>query len=607
MNTAVRSLPQMKQIRNVAIIAHVDHGKTTTVDKLLQFAGAFRKNQEIQDCVLDSNDLERERGITILAKNTAIEFKGHKVNIIDTPGHADFGGEVERVLKMADGVLLIVDAFEGPKPQTRFVLKKALSYNLKPIVVINKIDRPEQRASKVVDLVFDLFVELNANDEQLDFPIVYASSRMGISKLKMEDENGDMGILLDAILKYIPAPVNRIEEPLQLQIMALDYNGFLGRIGIGRIFAGHIHTNQETAVMKKDGQINKRIKELFVFKNLERIKTESATCGDIVAIAGIEDIDIGDTITDIENPMPMERVTIEAPTISMLFIANDSPFRGRDGEYISSRHLRERLYRELLSNVALKVEDTESADMFKVSGRGVLHLSVLIETMRREGYEFQVSKPEVITKIVDGKTHEPIELSEIDIPEEHQGKVIELMGTRRAELLSMDPGQHGRTLLKFTIPSRGLIGLRTKMLNISSGEAIFYSTFHEFGLYRGPIASRLNGVLISHCDGEAVNYAMGNLLDRGVFFVEPGEAVYEGMIVGENCKENDLIVNVCKKKQLTNFRNTGSDKAVKLPPKTLLMLEEALEYINDDELVEITPKTFRMRKQFLKEKDRKRN
>lgn len=606
MNTLTTPSSQVSQIRNVAIIAHVDHGKTTTVDKLLQHAGAFRKNQEVQDCVMDSNDLERERGITILAKNTAIEYKGFKVNIIDTPGHADFGGEVERVLKMADGVLLIVDAHEGPKPQTRYVLRKALSYHLKPIVVINKIDRPDQRADKVLDLIFDLFVELNANDDQLDFPVIYASSRNGIAKLKMEDPNGDMGILLDAILKYIPPPQDHLEQPLQLQVMAIDYNDFVGRIGIGRIFAGSIRKDQEIAVLKQDKTQNKRIKELFGFRNLERVKIDHASCGDIVAVSGIEDIDIGDTIADPEHPNPLERVSIEEPTISMLFIANDSPFRGREGEYVSSRHLRERLEKELLSNVALRVEPTSSPEIFKVSGRGVLHLGILIETMRREGYEFQVSKPEVITKKINNELYEPIEMAEIDLPEESQGKVIELMGIRRGELLAMESSTKGRTLLKFTIPSRGLIGIRTKILNASYGEAIFYSMFLEFGPYRGPIPTRQNGVLISHGDGEITTYALGHLLDRGFFVVEPGDQVYEGMIVGEHCKENDIIVNVCRKKHLTNFRNTGSDKAAKLPPKKQMMLEEALEYIDDDELVEITPKCFRLRKRYLKEKDRKR-
>jgi GTP-binding protein len=580
--------------------------KTTTVDRLLQYTGAFRQNQEMRDCVMDNNDLERERGITILAKNTAIAYKEFKINVIDTPGHADFGGEVERVLKMADGVLLIVDAFEGPKPQTRFVLKKALSYQLKPIVVINKIDRPDQRANVVLDLVFDLFVELNANDEQLEFPVIYASSRQGIAKRDMQDEDGDMSIVLDSIIEHIPCPVDHSALPLQMQIMAIDYNDFLGRIGIGRVFSGSIRQGMTVAVMKEENHKNERIKELFVFRNLERSKVNQVYCGDIAAIAGIEGIDIGDTISDPENPKAMERVIIDDPTISMLFIANDSPFRGQEGEYVTSRQLRDRLQKELLSNVALRIEETDSPDAFKVSGRGVLHLSVLIETMRREGFEFQVSKPEVITKTVDGKLYEPIEISEIDVPEEYQGKIIELMGKRRGELLSMDPSTRGRTNLRISIPSRGLIGIRTKLLNLSCGEAVMYSTFSEFGAYRGPIPSRNNGVLVSHLDGEAVNYAMGGLVDRGFFIIEPGDKVYEGMVVGEHCKDNDLVVNVCKKKQLTNFRNTGSDKAVKLPPKTLMMLEEALEYINEDELVEITPLCFRIRKRYLKEKDRKR-
>ncbi|MEK7484088.1 MAG: EF-Tu/IF-2/RF-3 family GTPase, partial [Planctomycetota bacterium] len=462
------------------------------------------------------------------------------------------------------------------------------------------------RAEKVLGLVFDLFVELNANEEQLDFPIIYASSRNGVAKLKMEDPDGDMGIMLDAILKYIPAPEDRLEKPLQLQIMAIDYSDFVGRIGIGRIFSGSIRKDQDVAVLKQEGQQKKRIKELFSFRNLERIKTEQGFCGDIVAVAGIEDIDIGDTIADLENPIPMERVSIEEPTISMLFIANDSPFRGREGEYVSSRHLRDRLEKELLSNVALRVEPTSNPEIFRVSGRGVLHLGILIETMRREGHELQVSKPEVITKRINGELCEPIEDAEIDLPEESQGKVIELMGIRRGELVGMESSTKGRTLLKFSIPSRGLIGIRTKILNASAGEAVFYSNFREFGPYRGPIPTRQNGVLISHGDGEATTYALGHLLDRGFFMVDPGEHVYEGMVVGEHCKENDVIVNICRKKHLTNFRNTGSDKAARLPTKKALMLEEALEYISDDELVEITPKCFRLRKRYLKEKDRKR-
>ncbi|MDN3509699.1 MAG: translational GTPase TypA [Candidatus Jettenia sp. CY-1] len=594
-------------IRNVAIIAHVDHGKTTLVDQLLKQSGTFRANQQIQNVerIMDSNDLERERGITILAKNTAINYKGVKINIIDTPGHADFGGEVERVLKMADGVLLLVDAAEGTMPQTRFVLRKALSYNLRPLVVINKIDRPDARCVEVLNEVFDLFVELNATDEQLDFMVLYASGREGFAKLSLEEANKDITPLLDAILHYVPKPNGDPNGSLQMQITSLDYNDYVGRIGIGRIFMGSINAGQQVTRIDKDGkQTVHKVVELFTFTGLGRQTTKSASAGDIVAITGIENIDISDTIASLENPQAMPKISIDEPTLSMIFSVNNSPFSGRDGKYVTSRNLRERLYRELRSNVALKVEDTETPDAFRISGRGLLHLSVLIENMRREGYEMQVSKPKVIFKELKGEKAEPIEYVVIDVPKEYEGQVISLLGARKGEMLSMDTDKD-ITHFEFKVPSRGLIGLRNRILSSTRGEAVMYHNFYDYEPYKGDIAHRIQGVLISMATGEATTYALDGLLDRGIMFVKPSDQVYEGMIVGEHCEQNDITVNVIRAKKATNIRCATAEKGIKLPPPREFSLEMALEYIEDDELVEITPKTFRLRKKLLTENERR--
>ncbi|TLD43415.1 MAG: GTP-binding protein TypA/BipA [Candidatus Jettenia ecosi] len=594
-------------IRNVAIIAHVDHGKTTLVDQLLKQSGTFRANQQIQNVerIMDSNDLERERGITILAKNTAINYKGVKINIIDTPGHADFGGEVERVLKMADGVLLLVDAAEGTMPQTRFVLRKALSYNLRPLVVINKIDRPDARCVEVLNEVFDLFVELNATDEQLDFMVLYASGREGFAKLFLEEANKDITPLLDAILHYVPKPNGDPNGSLQMQITSLDYNDYVGRIGIGRIFMGNINAGQQVTRIDKDGkQTVHKVVELFTFTGLGRQTIKSASAGDIVAITGIENIDISDTIASLENPQAMPKISIDEPTLSMIFSVNNSPFSGRDGKYVTSRNLRERLYRELRSNVALKVEDTETPDAFRISGRGLLHLSVLIENMRREGYEMQVSKPKVIFKELKGEKAEPIEYVVIDVPKEYEGQVISLLGARKGEMLSMDTDKD-ITHFEFKVPSRGLIGLRNRILSSTRGEAVMYHNFYDYEPYKGDIAHRIQGVLISMATGEATTYALDGLLDRGIMFLKPSDQVYEGMIVGEHCEQNDITVNVIRAKKATNIRCATAEKGIKLPPPREFSLEMALEYIEEDELVEITPKTFRLRKKLLTENERR--
>ncbi|OHC08340.1 MAG: GTP-binding protein TypA [Planctomycetes bacterium RIFOXYD2_FULL_41_16] len=594
-------------VRNVAIIAHVDHGKTTLVDQMLKQSGTFRSNQQIQNVerIMDSNDLERERGITILAKNTAINYKGVKINIIDTPGHADFGGEVERVLKMADGVLLLVDAAEGTMPQTRFVLRKALGYNLRPLVVINKIDRPDARCVEVLNEVFDLFVELDATDEQLDFTVIYASGREGYAKLSVEDDNKDIVPLLDAILHYVPKPSGDPSAPLQMQITSLDYNDYVGRIGTGKIFMGSINSGQQVTRIDKNGNhTTHRITELFTFTGLGKEPVKSAKAGDIVALTGIENIDISDTIASIDNPQAMTKISIDEPTLSMIFSVNNSPFCGQDGKYVTSRNLRERLYRELRSNVALKVEDTETPDAIRVSGRGLLHLSVLIENMRREGYELQVSKPKVIFKELEGEKAEPIEYVVIDVPKEYEGHVISMLGSRKGEMLSMDTDKN-ITHFEYKIPSRGLIGLRNRLLSATRGEAVMYHNFYAYEHYKGDIAHRIQGVLISMALGEITAYALDGLLDRGIMFVKPGDRVYEGMIVGEHCEQNDISVNVIRAKKATNIRCATADKGIKLPPPREFSLEMALEYIEDDELVEITPKTFRLRKKLLTENERR--
>ncbi|NNM86868.1 MAG: translational GTPase TypA [Phycisphaerales bacterium] len=600
------------ELRNIAIIAHVDHGKTTLVDAMLRQSGMFRKDQLVdKTLILDNNPLERERGITILAKNVAMNYPDEngvtrKINIIDTPGHADFGGEVERVLKMADGVLLLVDAFEGPMPQTRFVLKKAFHYHIKPIVVINKIDRPDARPTEVLNEIFDLFVELEADDDALDFPVVYSSGRAGYARLDPADTNDDMHPLLETIVKKIPGPVADLEKPLQMQITNIDYNEYVGRIGIGRVFNGVLNKDQKVALIKRNGKVESHsIVELYLFAGLTREKTPHCEAGDICAVVGIEDVDIGDTIATPEHPEPLPLIDVDEPTLSMIFSVNDSPFAGREGKFVTSRNLRDRLMHELQSNVALRVEDTNSADSLRVSGRGLLHLGVLIENMRREGYELQVGKPKVIFKELNGHKCEPIENLVIDVPQQFVGAVMEAIGNRRGELARMDV-KGNMTHLEFTIPARGLIGLRTRLLNATAGEAVMHHTFHDYQFIRGALPGRQNGVMVSMENGTTNAYALDTLQERGVMFVKPGDDVYEGMIVGEYNKDTDIPVNVCREKKLSNMRTTASDKNIILKPPRDMSLELALEYIEDDELVEITPQTIRLRKRYLKENERKR-
>jgi len=587
-------------IRNIAIIAHVDHGKTTLVDGMLRQSGIFRDNEQVQERVMDSNDLERERGITILAKNTSVRYKGMKINIVDTPGHADFGGEVERVLKMVDGVLLLVDAFEGPMPQTRFVLRKALQLSLKPIVVINKIDRPEARPEEVIDEVLDLFIELGADDDQLEFPVVYASSREGYAILGLEDEKKDLEPLFKTIIEHVPAPSGDFDKPLQLLVSNIDYDDYVGRIAIGRIDRGNIRTGQQVAICKKDGEIYQaKISRLYRFEGLKRVESEEAGVGDIVAVSGITGINIGETICDANVPEPLPFVNIDEPTLSMTFSVNNSPFAGKEGTYVTSRHLRDRLFKELETNVSLRVEETDSPDSFKVSGRGELHLSILIETMRRQGFEFQVSKPKVITKVIDGVEYEPIELLIIDVPEDFMGVVMEKLGSRKAEMVNMHSAAEGYMRLEFKIPARGLIGYRSEFLTDTKGNGIMNHVFYGYEPYKGDISSRQRGSLVAWEDGEAVTYGLYNAQERGTLFITPGTRVYEGMIVGENARNEDIVVNVCKKKHVTNMRASGSDEALRLTPPRIMSLEQALEFISDDELVEITPKNIRLRKRIL--------
>jgi len=600
------------ELRNIAIIAHVDHGKTTLVDAMLRQSGMFRQAQlEDKTLILDNNALERERGITILAKNVAMTYTDvadvtRKINIIDTPGHADFGGEVERVLKMADGVLLLVDAFEGPMPQTRFVLKKAFHYHLKPIVVINKIDKPDARPNEVLNEIFDLFVELEADDDALDFPVVYASGRAGFARLDPNDTNNDMRPLLETIVNKIRGPIADLEKPLQMQITNIDYSEYVGRIGIGRVFNGQINVNQNVTLLKRNGKIEKhKIVDLYLFAGLGREKTPHAEAGDICAVVGIEDVDIGDTIADPEKPEALPLIDVDEPTLNMVFSVNDSPFAGKEGKYVTSRNVRDRLFKELQSNVALRVEETGSPDALRVSGRGLLHLGVLLENMRREGYELQVGKPKVIFKELNGHKAEPIELLVVDVPRQFEGAVMQAIGNRRGELSKMD--QKGNfTHMEFTIPARGLIGLRTRLLNATQGEAVMHHTFHDYELLRGSLPGRQNGVMISMENGVANAYALDKLFDRGVMFIKPGDEIYEGMIVGEHNKDSDITVNVCREKKLTNMRTTGSDENIILKPPRDMSLELALEYIEDDELVEITPTNIRLRKRHLKENERRR-
>ena len=595
----------MINIRNIAIIAHVDHGKTTLVDQILKQCSVFRKNQVVRERFLDSNDLERERGITILAKNISIPYKNFKINLIDTPGHADFGGEVERVLKMADGVLLLVDAFEGPMPQTRFVLEKALALHLKPIVVINKIDRPDNRPEEVLDEIYDLFIELDAHEDQLDFPIIYASGREGWAVKKLTSKRENLIPLLDTIIKDLPAPPV-FEGTTQIQVTSLDYSDYVGRIGIGRVYRGTLQRTEKLSIIKRDGSIHDAIpKQLFVFDGLVRAEVDEVQCGDICAIVGIDDIDIGDTITDATNPEPLSGISIDEPTISMTFTVNNSPFYGREGKFVTSRQLRDRLYKELEHNVALKVHDTNSPDSYKVSGRGILHLSILIENMRREGYELQVREPKVIYKEINGKKAEPIEVLAVDVPTEHCGKVIELIGQRRGELIKME-NKGNMNKLEFHIPTRGIVGLRTKVLTATSGEGVIHHRFFQYEYFKGLINKATTGVMISMDEGPATAYAIDSLQDRGKFFIEPGDVVYKGQIIGEHTKENDIEVNIQRGKKLSNMRASGSDKAVKITPAIKFSLEEALEYIADDEMVEVTPKSIRLRKLYLDNLERKR-
>jgi len=595
----------MQKIRNIAIIAHVDHGKTTLVEQMLGQCNIFRKNQVVQERFLDSNDLERERGITILAKNISIPYKGTKINLIDTPGHSDFGGEVERVLKMADGVLLLVDAFEGPMPQTRFVLEKALKLDLIPMVVINKVDRPDNRPLEVLDEIYDLFIDLGANEDQLDFPFIYASGRNGWAIKELTDERENLTPLLDSILNDLPSPkVN--EGPTQIQITSLDYNDYVGRIGIGRVFRGELKLNSKLSVIKRDGVVKPTsIKQLFIFDGIERLEVDNVQCGDICAIVGVDKIEIGDTITDAEHPDPLPIIDVDEPTITMTFSINNSPFFGKEGKYVTSRHLKDRLNKELEHNVALRVQPASTPDTFKVSGRGILHLSVLIENMRREGYEFQVGEPKVIYKEIDGKKAEPIEVLIVEVPDKYAGKVIEIVGQRKGEMLKME-NKGSMQRLEFHLPSRGIMGLRNKILTASAGEAILNHQFYQYEYFKGKISQGQNGVLISMDTGPSTAYAINSLQDRGKFFIEPGDVVYKGQILGEHTKEFDIEVNVQRGKKLSNMRASGSDKAVKIIPATKLSLEESMEFILDDELVEITPKSIRMRKAILDPLERKR-
>lgn len=595
----------MQDIRNIAIIAHVDHGKTTLVDKILHQTKLFRENQQTGELILDNNELERERGITILAKNVSVNYKGTKINIIDTPGHADFGGEVERVLNMADGVLLLVDAFEGPMPQTRFVLQKALSLGKKPIVVINKVDKPNCRPEEVHDHVFELFFNLDATEEQLNFPTIYGSSKQGWMGLNYKTPTEDVTPLLDAIIEHIPAPIIP-EGNLQMMISSLDYSNYIGRIAIGRILRQGIRINQPVSLVKRDGSIMKsRIKELYTFEGLGKTKVESAEAGDICAVFGLEDFEIGDTIADFENPEGLTPIKVDEPTISMLFTINNSPFFGKEGKYVTSRHIRERLEKELEKNLALRLEDTESPESILVYGRGILHLSVLIETMRREGYEMQVGQPRVIIKEIDGVKSEPIEVMTVDVPEQFSGKVIELVSQRKGEMLVMET--RGDLIhIEFQIPSRGLIGLRNMLLTASAGEAIIAHRFKEFQAWKGNIPSRSNGVLVSKLAGMATAYSISYLQDRGRFFIDPGENIYIGQILGEQIRPGDLVVNIVEGKKLTNMRASGSDGTVQIVPKINFSLEEALEYIQEDEYVEVTPKSIRLRKIILDENERKK-
>jgi GTP-binding protein len=597
-----------RAIRNVAIIAHVDHGKTTLVDQLLRQSGTFRANEKVAERVMDSNDLEKERGITILAKNCAVEWKGTHVNIVDTPGHADFGGEVERVLSMVDSVLLLVDAVEGPMPQTRFVTKKALALGLKPIVVVNKVDRPGARSDYVINATFDLFDKLHATEEQLDFPVIYASGLNGWAATEPGVVGTDLAPLFDAILQHVPAHEGDPEAPLQLQICSLDYSSYVGRIGIGRVNQGTLKPMQNVAVYSGPDStpFNARVNQVLKFEGLERQQADEAGPGDIVLVNGIENIGIGVTLTEIERPAPLPMLQVDEPTLTMNFCVNTSPLAGREGKFVTSRQIWDRLQRELQSNVALKVKETDEDGIFEVSGRGELHLTILLENMRREGFEMAVSKPRVVFKEVDGERHEPIEMVTADVEDQHQGAVMQALGERKGELVNMEPDGRGRVRLEYRIPARGLIGFQNEFLNLTRGTGLISNIFDGYEAFKGDIEGRKNGVLISQDDGEAVTYSLGKLDDRGRMFVKAGDPLYEGMVIGIHSRDNDLVVNAVRGKQLTNFRVSGKEDAIKITPPIILTLEYAVEFIADDELVEITPKSIRIRKRHLKEHERKR-
>jgi GTP-binding protein len=596
----------VNKIRNIAIIAHVDHGKTTLVDKLLMAGKLFKEHETPGELIMDSNDLERERGITILAKNVAVRYKDYKINVIDTPGHSDFGGEVERVLNMADGCLLLVDAFEGPMPQTRFVLQKALQLGLKPIVVINKVDKKNCTPDEVHEQVFDLMYQLDATENQLDFPTFYGSAKQGWMSTDWKNPTTDITSLLDGIIKYIPAPAIELGST-QMLITSLEYSSYIGRVAIGRVHRGAIKAGQQIALVKRETKaiVKSRIKDLYIFEGFEKLKVDDVKAGEICALVGLEGFDIGDTVADVEKPEGMKTISIDEPTMSMLFTINNSPFYGKEGKFVTSRHIKERLDKELEKNLALRVGDTGSADSFMVFGRGVLHLSVLIETMRREGYELQIGQPQVIFKEIDGVKSEPMEELTIDLPETDAGKAIETVSQRKGEMLNMEP-KGDRMILKFIIPSRGIIGLRNYLLNVTAGEAIVTHRFKEYQAYRGEIPGRINGSLIVMEQGEAIAYSLHNLQDRGKFFISDGEPVYEGQVIGEHSRSGDLVINVTKTKKLTNMRATGSDEKMRIAPPIKFSLEEALEYIQSDEYVEVTPKSIRLRKIYLNENERKR-
>ena len=597
----------MQKIINIAIIAHVDHGKTTLTDHLLRQGGAFAAHEKVTELVMDSNPLERERGITILAKNSAIHYKDVKINLVDTPGHADFSGEVERVISMADGCLLLIDSVEGPMPQTKFVLSKSLKLGIRPIVVINKIDRKDQRVNEVVDMVFDLFVKLDANDAQLDFPIVYAISREGMAKLKMEDTGKDLKPLFETILKHVKPYPDFSHEPLQMQVTNLHYDDYIGRIAIGRITKGSLKSSEQIVVCKRDGSIKPaRITKLLNFEGIREVEINEAQCGDIVAVAGMPDITIGETICNPGNPLPLPLLEIDEPTLSMDFLVNNSPFAGKEGKLVTTRHIKERLEKELQTNVGMKVEQIPDSDGYKVSGRGELHLSILLENMRRENYEVQVSQPEVIYKTINHEKMEPVEQLVVNVPDEYVGIAIEKLGTRKAEMQNMK-SENGSTIMEFTIPTRGLLGFRSEFIMDTRGEGIMYHNFYRYERFKGELTRRQNGVIISENGGVSVAFALWNLQERGQLFIGPGTAVYEGMIIGENSRREDMEVNPCKEKKLSNMRTSASDAAIRLVPFMDLSLEQALEFIETDELVEITPKSIRLRKKFLTENERKRH